>query len=491
MTQATETKPETDINSLLRMMDVASALRKQREEVEKQLNIDEIKADLRKRILDTAAVTGEKLTEAEVDTAISNYLSGLYSFKEPKHNFAYKLASKYVDRARIWRSYCVPSIWGIAALAALSGTVKTVDIVKHKVQERGVEAKVEQAYQEKRQLENDLVLISSSSFRKQLPSSERTEVDEVVDTSKSRLRDTDAFFNRYCAKGSASRFITQSNYLETEKQLVPVKGILLGVTKEENKGKTIIRTQEQIVSTRQGLESLIREIRHSNPPKVLGDRAESVYQSGIASLENRQLSSGESYKSQLAGIKSDARQFVVLPSIESQLYASVKSTAREDAAKQEGEKLHNEAQLYIQGVDVPHLKQTVERLKGLDTALKQEYTEEIVSREGEKSGIDRYYTDSSGRRLAGYYLIVKAIRNGQALEMQIKNEEDGRTYTVDKWGERVPEAVYERVKEDKLDNGRVDDNVFARKDRGYLNGRIIMKDDSGRPLQRRGQITEW
>ena len=76
----------------MRIMNVASAARKQQDEVKKQLNIGETRADLTRRLKETAKVTGEQLSEDQINAAIDSYFSGLYSFNEPKRSFAYALA---------------------------------------------------------------------------------------------------------------------------------------------------------------------------------------------------------------------------------------------------------------------------------------------------------------------------------------------------------------------------------------------------------------
>jgi hypothetical protein len=55
---------------------------------------------------------------------------------------------------------------------------------------------------------------------------------------------------------------------------------------------------------------------------------------------------------------------------------------------------------------------------------------------------------------------------------------------VQRFGLRVSEAVYERVKADKLDNGIVDQNLFGQKRRGWREPEYRFEVAGGR-------ITEW
>ena len=89
------------VQEMLRIMDVATTLRLDRELVEEQLNVDELKARLKERMLAASKVTGESVTPEEVDAAIRHYYSGLYDFREPKINPSVALAHAWVRRRQI------------------------------------------------------------------------------------------------------------------------------------------------------------------------------------------------------------------------------------------------------------------------------------------------------------------------------------------------------------------------------------------------------
>jgi Family of unknown function (DUF6384) len=144
------------------------------------------------------------------------------------------------------------------------------------------------------------------------------------------------------------------------------------------------------------------------------------------------------------------------------------------------------------GESIERLEGVAKEINSIREELFKEYEVRIVSREGEKSGIDRYYTDDDGKRVSGYYLIVEAVApDGSILLVNIRNSEDGTSKLVTKWAERVPEVIYFRILEDKKSDGRVDEYLFARKRRGYLNQEVVMEEDSGTPLNSLGQITSW
>ena len=101
---------------MLRVMDVATELRKQRETLEKEFAVDETKAMLRERLLAATSITGERVSETEVDTAITQYFDTLYTYREPPASFNKTLAHLYVRRGQLSVSLVV-----VLALAGVVG----------------------------------------------------------------------------------------------------------------------------------------------------------------------------------------------------------------------------------------------------------------------------------------------------------------------------------------------------------------------------------
>ena len=89
------------LSEMMRIMDVATEMRNQRETVEKEFAVDETKRLLREKLLQTTAITGERVTEAEVDAAIEAYFSTLYTYHEPKGSPSLMLAHLYVRRGHL------------------------------------------------------------------------------------------------------------------------------------------------------------------------------------------------------------------------------------------------------------------------------------------------------------------------------------------------------------------------------------------------------
>jgi hypothetical protein len=68
--------------------------------------------------------------------------------------------------------------------------------------------------------------------------------------------------------------------------------------------------------------------------------------------------------------------------------------------------------------------------------------------------------------------------------MPIKNEEDGKVRSVDKWGLRVDEATFQGIAADKKDDGIIQKNQFGVKRPGYLEPEYLMPTTGG-------AITSW
>ena len=122
-------------------------------------------------------------------------------------------------------------------------------------------------------------------------------------------------------------------------------------------------------------------------------------------------------------------------------------------------------------------------LNKLHRALAQSYEMRIVSRQGEQSGVWRI--PDANTRARNYYLIVEAIdKDGKALELAIRNEENGRTTQTNIWGVRVSKVVFDGVRRDKSDDGIIQNNVVAIKSRGLI-------DPDYKLPTLGGAITEW
>ena len=333
--------PQITLDEMLRVMDVATELRKQRETLEKEFAIDETRQMLRERLLAATNITGERVSETEVDTAITQYFDTLYTYREPPASFNKTLAHLYVRRGQLSMSLVV-----VLALAGVVG----------------------------------YMLHTSAGMFSRAVRSSRQAVQQATSVNDPAVR-------------------LQDN--------------------------TKARVSELETSTREMLDR-IRAIAH------------------------------------------DA------------------------AIPQEIERWLGELDVAKQQHDVTSLTEIRQRTTALLDQLNEAYEVHIVSGPNEKSGIDRDFEDAQGKRVSGYYVIVEVRGSaGQLLTRPIRNVETGQLERATRWAERVPQAVYDRIKADKKNDGVLDETLFAVKQRGLQNEEIKLVGPDQQPLSRLGQITKW
>lgn len=117
--------------------------------------------------------------------------------------------------------------------------------------------------------------------------------------------------------------------------------------------------------------------------------------------------------------------------------------------------------------DVAAAREATAKLAELDKTLNQQYRLRIVQDANELSGVWRI--PDRNRNAQNYYLIVEAIDDrGNAVALPVLSEESNKMSTVKRFGLRVSEGTFERVRDDKSDDGIIQDNIVAVKERGYL-----------------------
>lgn len=104
-------------------------------------------------------------------------------------------------------------------------------------------------------------------------------------------------------------------------------------------------------------------------------------------------------------------------------------------------------------------------LQALQRQLSLAYSVRIVSRPGTPSGVWR--VPSENARARNFYLIVEAVdANGRPVSVPITSEENGQTKLVSQWGLRVSPETFDRVRQDKMQNGVLQDPIVGNKQAG-------------------------
>jgi hypothetical protein len=172
-----------------------------------------------------------------------------------------------------------------------------------------------------------------------------------------------------------------------------------------------------------------------------------------------------------------------LPRALERAHTEASAEARVQPARERADELASDARAALQGRDANAARAAINHLDALKAELRREYTLRIVSRPNEPSGVWRIpRRNPTGRN---YYLIVEPVAaDGRILSLPVMSEEDGERATVSRWGVRVSKEVFDQVRQDKNDNGIIDNSRVGEKRRGGLEIDYLM------PVQG-GVILKW
>ena len=149
------------------------------------------------------------------------------------------------------------------------------------------------------------------------------------------------------------------------------------------------------------------------------------------------------------------------------LHAEVVDLAQQDSADQHADGLFATARQALRDGDTDRAQALFRELKGMRDQLEANYRIQVVNRPGERSGVWRVPDVNQSAR--NYYIIVEAVgADGARLRVPIKNEETGHTELVNEWGVRVDKRVFDRVAEDKRDDGIIQQDIVGHKAAGRL-----------------------
>jgi hypothetical protein len=146
---------------------------------------------------------------------------------------------------------------------------------------------------------------------------------------------------------------------------------------------------------------------------------------------------------------------------------AIVDVAAETRAVDEAERLAAAGEAALERGEYADARDALAELRTLRANLEREYELRIVSRPGELSGVWRIPEENPAAQ--NYYLIVEPIApDGAAIRLPVRNEEDGRTREVTRFGLRVDEETFQRVARDKQDDGIIQNDVVGVKRRGEL-----------------------
>ncbi len=159
-------------------------------------------------------------------------------------------------------------------------------------------------------------------------------------------------------------------------------------------------------------------------------------------------------------------------------YKSATALAQTQFSRDKINTYFTEGQNAIKEDNPKQLKSSVNALNIVNEDLEKNLRIRIVSRPGELSGVFRIPDNNPNGQ--NYYLIVEALDlNGKAIPIEITSEEDQKTKRTAKWGVRVSERVFDRVKADKQDDQILQMAEIGAKKRGSLRPVYSIETDGG------------
>jgi len=250
-----------------------------------------------------------------------------------------------------------------------------------------------------------------------------------------------------------------------------------------NGARELFLKGREILRIRARLDFALTEAQSLHPPPPLGE-ARAIHLRGVLALDEGETEAAAEHLAAMTAWVQNERETAALPDQINALLAQVKELTRDEDALSRAAALHRQGRWSFDRSERLQAKESIRQLQQLVADLNEEYLLIITG------GKWRYRNNNPSIRT--YYVLVEAVApNGARLAKHIWSEEDGTGATVKQWGERVPFSVYERVRLDKQDNGRIDQDVFGRKQRGRLQVDVMLRSDDGEILPRGGQITRW
>lgn len=158
---------------------------------------------------------------------------------------------------------------------------------------------------------------------------------------------------------------------------------------------------------------------------------------------------------------------VTLPGDLASLRDRVQTLAISDEVDAIAESYYQDGIAAVERKEAAEAEMSLAELQVLQDDLSSVYNVRIRYRGGADSGFTRVPDENPGGR--NYYLIVEAVaRDGEVLSVPVSSEEVDARARVKRWAQRVDQATFNRVIEDKRDDQIIQNDVIGKKEPGVL-----------------------
>jgi TolA-binding protein len=414
-----------ELSEVMLAMDVVDTLRHQQSLVERELHSDDREADLIEKLRKIYADQGLEVSDQVIAEGVKAMQEERFTYSPPPGGFKTTLARIYVNRGR-WAKRVLFFLIGVAVLWA------GYHYLYVKPSERG---RSRLAQELKTQVSDQQGMIATL---KEQVGSAAGELEKVLQSAPAEVMPT--------ARRLADK--ARQSLASAARELGAAEKIGLTANVDPNNLDAQATKIQQRLAEQKGVV----------------DRARSEFETAQAAI---------------GSIRTLGTELGDLDT----LRAEALKEAREGGVPEKIDALYNNALSALKSGDFETARTARQALAYTRDMLGQEYTLKIVSRPGTPSGVWRYPVDS--RTARNYYLIVEAVSpSGQRLTLPITSEEDGKVRTMSEWGLRVEPQVFERVRQDKAQDGIVNRNIVGAKKRGYLTPEYTIATSGA-------AITEW
>lgn len=196
-----------------------------------------------------------------------------------------------------------------------------------------------------------------------------------------------------------------------------------------------------------------------------------VYQVGVAGPANARAAAIETELS------------TDLPNELQTVHRAITGITDEDIALRLAETYFQDGLGAVEARDIEAGRAALASLQQLRGDVTTSYDVRVVYGPGEtRSGVFRIPDNAPNTR--NYYLIVEAVDPaGRLVDVPVTNEEDGATKRVNRWGQRVSEAVFDTIASDKRDDQIIQNAVIGQKPLGRLSPEFSVETPGGAILE--------
>lgn len=417
-----------------------------------------------------------EVPEALLRRTVESYAEAAAGYRPPPASGAYVLAALYAMRRRV-------AIWIGVPFAVLSTLGLSTAFADWKDRHERLHTLLTRIGEER------TLLGQTQESIRELGDAERSARPaplnvQTLEKTLSRLRteetEASAIFEQLDPNPAADeKSLRRLNRLRTA-----AEGAVQGLREDLERAREEFEKARGLWLLREQLDRLLAAGKALPMSGDMSSKLERSHRMGSQALERGDESEASERLAEMSGWLAEVRDLARLPDRLEALIKQIRESALEKEVRANAEAIHRQGCAALERSDPPLAREAIHLLTDLAARLEERYAIRITG------GKWRYKNSDPSNR--SYYLIVEAIDgSGRKLSRVIRNEETGASESVTAWGERVPFAVYERVRRDKQAHGVVQQNEFGLKERGRLEPQVTLQSDDGVTLPRVGQITRW